>query len=78
MTEKERQELRALREMMATDGWTVFIRQMKTDRDSLNRGALAAINTEKDLFYCKGMDEIMNRILNFDKILDASEMSAGE
>lgn len=74
VTEHQRQELVALREMMSTPGWAVFTREMRKDRENMNKSVLASVTNEAGLFFAKGMDEIMNRILNYDKILDAAEV----
>lgn len=72
LTERQRQEVVVLQEMMATAGWAVFVRDMRLDRDRLNKGILATLTNEKDLFFCKGMDEIMNRVINYDRVLDTA------
>lgn len=74
-TEHQKQEIAALREMMGTDGWRVFMREMSKDKDRLNNGVLTGINNANDLFFCKGMDEILRRITNYDKLIDAAEFS---
>jgi IS1 family transposase len=78
LTEHQRQEIAALKTMMDTDGWRVFIREMTNDREILNKNALAQIDSENKLYYYKGVDEILNRVINYDKIVASNEFTGEE
>lgn len=73
ITEHQRQELAALKVMLETDGWKVFIREMMEEHTRLNQFALQRIENEQQLFYCKGVNDVLAKIVNYDKIVEAND-----
>lgn len=67
----EEMEIEALRRMMETDGWTIFIREQRAVIDSLRQNSWDTIKTMEQLSYMKGFLAALEPIANFENKVDA-------
>ena len=72
-SEAQESRIRALREMMSTLGWLIFVREHGETAEDMRRTALDRVRTTDQLHYLRGWVEAVESIVNYEKVVDAAE-----
>ena len=75
MTDAEKERLRALRDMLGSKGWEHFMEELTAQRDALQSNLIYSATDEKQLYFSKGAFQIMQFVLNYEKLVTAAEDS---
>jgi hypothetical protein len=62
-----------IRYMMASRGWEVFSKDMADRMEALKEGAIRNISSVEDLYYAKGMYEVLYTVVNYDRVVELME-----
>lgn len=73
MTEAQQAELKALRDMTETLGWTAFVRAHSEQAQNMRVSTIDVCKTPEQLNYQKGFIAALEGIVNYEKLLDGIE-----
>jgi hypothetical protein len=73
MTELEQLELAAVKKMLESDGWRVFHREHKQRAEDLRHNSWDSVRTLEQLHYMRGCLDILEGIVNYEKLIEAAE-----
>lgn len=62
--------LDAYNEMFATEGWKMFVKDLKENQDSIAPNLLNAPVTMEDLYFLKGRNDVYNSVLGLQALME--------
>jgi len=76
MTEAEKAEIEAAKDMLASPGWATLVRDTQARIDEFKANAFLSCKTPEEFYFLRGVVQGVSSILNYANVIEAASAAA--